>query len=371
MKKKILTALALGAATVATGMASNVHADNVTVTKQQVGDETKITTTTTKEVDQQKVAQDKQAISSQQKVVDSAKSSLDSAKVNASSTSQAVSSAQSKVDDTKKALDNAKNQVSKVSSSEIKQQVTQDQNQVTQDKQDISNTQSSIQQDQNQVSQDKQAIANVGQKAQQDQQKLNDDQGKLSNAQNTLNNDQGKLNDVNAQIEKAAVPAAVQIPDFLYDQYKEGDNAPLLNSEQGTEQTNLYNDACDEFKPTNADNYYVDPRTLTNDQKMELSKFAAQVINEYKQEYGKYGPPMNVSQIAIDAAQGQADYMSQNGYTDYIDNDNSNVNNDFYQNIAPKYDDNDKFNITHTTTYNLTSPSYVSAFNILLVTVIQ
>lgn len=102
MKKKTLTALALGAATVATGMASNVHADSVTVTKQQVGDETKITTTTTKEADQQKVAQDKQAISSQQKVVDSAKSSLDSAKANASSTSQAVSSAQSKVDDTKK-----------------------------------------------------------------------------------------------------------------------------------------------------------------------------------------------------------------------------------------------------------------------------
>ena len=46
-KKKILTAVAVGAATLAAGAAS-VHADTVKVTKQQVGDETKITTTTTK-----------------------------------------------------------------------------------------------------------------------------------------------------------------------------------------------------------------------------------------------------------------------------------------------------------------------------------
>lgn len=373
MKKKTLTALALGAATVATGMASNIHADNVTVTKQQVGDETKITTTTTKEADQQKVAQDKQAISSQQKVVDSAKSSWDSAKANASSTIQAVSSAQAKVDDTKKALDNAKGQVSKGSSSAIKQQVAQDQNQVTQDKQDISNTQSSIQQDQTKVDQDKQAIANVDQKAQQDQQKLNDDQGKLSDAQSTLNNDQGKLNDVNAQIEKAAVPAAVQIPDFLYDQYKEGDNAPLLSSEQGTEQTNLYMQAINEFKSTDADNYHVDPRNLTNDQKMELSKFAAQVINEYKQEYGKYDPSnkelntsMNASQIASDVAQGQADYMSQNGYTDYMQNDDPVVSNYVANNVVPKYNDNGKYDFTHTTTYNVTTPSAANSKKVTL-----
>lgn len=368
MKKKTLTALALGAATVATGMASNVHADNVTVTKQQVGDETKITTTTTKEADQQKVAQDKQAISSQQKVVDSAKSSLDSAKANASSTSQAVSSAQSKVDDTKKALDNAKDQVSKVSNSEIKSQVAQDQSQVAQDKSSIQSTQSSIQQDQAKVDQDKQAVANAGQKAQQDQQKLNDDQGKLSDAQNTLNNDQGKLNDVNKQIEQADVPAAVQIPDFLYEQFKDGDNAPLLNADQGTEQTNLYMQAINEFKPTDADNYHVDPRNLTNDQKMELSKFAAQVINEYKQEYGRYDPsnkllntPMNASQIAIDVAQGQADYMSQNGYTNYMDNDNSAVDND-YGTIIANYD-KDKYDYSHTTTSSLSSLSGESGFN--------
>ena len=108
MKKKALTTVALGAATLAAGMAGNVHADSVKVTKQQIGDETKITTTTTKDVNQQKIAQDKQNISSQQTVVSSAKSSLDKAKANASSASQVVSSAQSKVNDAKKALDAAK-----------------------------------------------------------------------------------------------------------------------------------------------------------------------------------------------------------------------------------------------------------------------
>lgn len=364
MKKKTLTALALGAATVATGMASNVHADNVTVTKQQVGDETKITTTTTKEADQQKVAQDKQAISSQQKVVERAQSSLASAKTNASRSSQAVSSAQSKVDDTKKALDNVKDQVAKGSSSAMKQQVTQDQRQVAQDQSSIQSTQSSIQQAQTKVDQDKQAIANVDQKAQQAQQKLNDDQGKLSNAQSTLNNDQGKLNDVNAQIEKAAVPAAVQIPELDAKGIVSGDPSSVItasNAQQYMDDTdNAYLQALHEFKPSSVDDYQVDPRNLTNDQKMELSKFAAQIINEYKDEMTQYDPSnkilathMNASQMAINAAQDQADYMSQNGYTDYMDNDDSNVNNDFYQNIAPKYDDDDKFNITHTTTSSM------------------
>ena len=118
MKKKALTTVALGAATLAAGMAGNVHADSIKVTKQQIGDETKITTTTTKDVNQQKIAQDKQNISSQQTVVSSAKSSLDKAKANASSASQVVSSAQSKVDDTKKALDTAKENVTKNSVSE-------------------------------------------------------------------------------------------------------------------------------------------------------------------------------------------------------------------------------------------------------------
>ena len=196
MKKKALTTVALGAATLAAGMAGNVHADSVKVTKQQIGDETKITTTTTKDVNQQKIAQDKQNISSQQTVVSSAKSSLDKAKVNASSASQVVSSAQSKVDDTKKALDAAKAS----QPDQIKHQVATDQSQVNTDKQNISSTQSSITTDKNNIDKDQQAINNVGQKAQQDQNKLNNDQSKLSSAQSTLNNDQNKLNNVNGQL---------------------------------------------------------------------------------------------------------------------------------------------------------------------------
>ena len=196
MKKKTLTTVALGAVTLAAGMAGNVHADSVKVTKQQIGDETKITTTTTKDVNQQKIAQDKQNISSQQTVVSSAKSSLDKAKANASSASQVVSSAQSKVNDAKKALDAAKAS----QPDQIKHQVATDQSQVNTDKQNISSTQSSITTDKGNIAKDQQAINNVGQKAQQDQNKLNNDQSKLSSAQSTLNNNQSKLNNVNGQL---------------------------------------------------------------------------------------------------------------------------------------------------------------------------
>lgn len=171
-----------------------------------------------------------------------------------------------------------------------------------------------------------------------------------------MNDDQGKLNDVNKQIEQADVPAAVQIPSWLNDQFVQGDNAPFPTTDQINQGTELKQEALSNFKPTDADNYHVDPRNLTDDQKMELSKFAAQVINEYKQEYGKYDPsnkllntPMNASQIAIDVAQGQADYMSQNGYTDYMDNDA--VDND-YGTIIANYDKN-KYDYSHTTTWML------------------
>lgn len=53
-KKKVLTAVAVGAATMAAGVGANqAKADSVKVTKQVIGDETKVTTTTTKTVDSQ------------------------------------------------------------------------------------------------------------------------------------------------------------------------------------------------------------------------------------------------------------------------------------------------------------------------------
>ena len=79
-KKKVLTTVVVGAATLAVG-AAGVHADTVKVTKQQGGDETKITTTTTKtEVTQQQINKTKSEISSQQSVVNQDRAKMNSAR---------------------------------------------------------------------------------------------------------------------------------------------------------------------------------------------------------------------------------------------------------------------------------------------------
>lgn len=370
MKKKALTTVALGAATLAAGMAGNVHADSVKVTKQQIGDETKITTTTTKDVNQQKIAQDKQNISSQQTVVSSAKSSLDKAKANASSASQVVSSAQSKVDDTKKALDTAKGNVTKNSVSGMKQQVANDQSQVNTDKQNISTTQSSIKSDQNNISKDQQAMNNADQAKKQAQDRLNNDQSKLSNAQNTLNNDQSKLNNVKSQLADNDVP-----PAFGLDGEKNNEVfwKRLLNNNNTIDGDYVfntdsyapgkaYNDALQALKPSQADDYQVDPSNLTNDQKMELSKFAAQIINEYKDEAAKYLDEagitdeatrkrlmehVNASNICVDLGQDLANYMTQHN-DKFGNNDDQDVC-DYFNNDMKNYNDNN-YGYNHTTT---------------------
>ena len=140
MKKKTLTTVALGAVTLAAGMAGNVHADSVKVTKQQIGDETKSQQRQQKMLINKRLLKTSKTSQVNKTVVSSAKSSLDKAKANASSASQVVSSAQSKVNDAKKALDAAKAS----QPDQIKHQVATDQSQVNTDKQNISSTQSSI-----------------------------------------------------------------------------------------------------------------------------------------------------------------------------------------------------------------------------------
>lgn len=316
MKKKALTTVALGAATLAAGMAGNVHADSVKVTKQQIGDETKITTTTTKDVNQQKIAQDKQNISSQQTVVSSAKSSLDKAKANASSASQVVSSAQSKVNDAKKALD-----VAKASQpDQIKHQVATDQSQVNTDKQNISSTQSSITTDKSNVAKDQQAINNVGQKAQQDQNKLNNDQSELNNAnkevqqtQSVINNDQSKVNKINDILNDTA---DIKVPDKFKDGSKVSDD----------DIPGFYTWANSQMpRHTSDDNEKIDPRNLTPDQLKEINIFVVNVINEVAKQVG--GGNHILNQNMIDMAQEIISLINKthfdqedNGHDDYAIN---------------------------------------------------
>lgn len=367
MKKKALTTVALGAATLAAGMAGNVHADSVKVTKQQIGDETKITTTTTKDVNQQKIAQDKQNISSQQTVVSSAKSSLDKAKTNASSAEKNVKKVQQTVDNAKKNLYNQtvnKNDISNMSS-----KVANDQSQVNTDKQNISATQSSIKSDQDNINKDQQAMNNADQAKKQAQDRLNNDQSKLSDAQNTLNNDQSKLNNVKSQLADNDVPPAFSLDgkknnEVFWKRFLNNDNTidgDYVFNTDSYRPGDAYNNAEQALKPSQSDDYQVDPSNLTNDQKMELSKFAAQIINEYKDEAAKYLDEagitdeatrkrliehVNASNICVDLGQDLANYMTQHN-DKFSNNDDQDVC-DYFGNDMKSYDSND-YNYDHTT----------------------
>lgn len=344
MKKKALTTVALGAATLAAGMAGNVHADSVKVTKQQIGDETKITTTTTKDVNQQKIAQDKQNISSQQTVVSSAKSSLDKAKANASSASQVVSSAQSKVNDAKKALDAAKAS----QPDQIKHQVATDQSQVNTDKQNISNTQSSITTDKNNIAKDQQAINNVGQKAQQDQNKLNNDQSKLSSAQSTAQKQQNIVSDTQSKLDGLKRQVSQNyIPDVSSDSVNAFSKAQMegfLNGNTSYHQDPSWISTYYDFKN---DNYKVNPFNLTQDQQKEIDEFAAAYVNKWKQvvldKFGNILPEdakklieqkattsENADKFAIDIT----NYLNRH---DVVDPDNDNNFNQYYSDVNQKY----------------------------------
>lgn len=198
-KKKVLTAVAVGAATVAAGVgASQVHADSVTVTKQQIGDETKVTTTTVKDnASQAKIAKDKQAVSDQQNVVNKAKASMDSAQSKVDQDSANTAAAQKKVDDAKSKLDSAK---ANIDSTQIKNKISSDQQQISNDQNQISNVKNDISTDQGNISKDKQAISNASQNAKDDQAKLTQDQNSLSNANSQLENDKNKVSDTQSQI---------------------------------------------------------------------------------------------------------------------------------------------------------------------------
>lgn len=198
-KKKVLTAVAVGAATVAAGVsASQVHADSVTVTKQQVGDETKVTTTTVKDnASQAKIAKDKQAVSDQQNVVDKAKASMDSAQSKVNQDSANTAAAQKKVDDAKSKLDSAK---ANTDTTQVKNKINSDQQQISNDQNQISNVKNDISTDQGNISKDKQAISNASQNAKDDQAKLTQDQNSLSNANSQLENDKNKVSDTQSQI---------------------------------------------------------------------------------------------------------------------------------------------------------------------------
>ena len=228
-RKKVLTAVAVGAATVAAGVgASQVHADSVTVTKQVIGDETKITTTTTKTVDsQEQINQTKQKVSDQKKVTAQASSTVDkdsqqvsqdksnvahwesvkkdATPANISANKQAQASQQSKISADKltisgqqKNVDSAQSSVNSAQSNLNDKKAAQAsaqtaynnaENDYNKAKDEVANSQQAIANQQNQVNQDKQTVAN-------DQSKVTDLTNQVSNDQNKVTADENDINNV-------------------------------------------------------------------------------------------------------------------------------------------------------------------------------
>ena len=260
-KKKVLTAVAVGAATVAAGVGANqAKADSVKVTKQVIGDETKITTTTTKTVDsQEQINQTKQKVSDQKKVTDQASSTVDkdsqqvsqdksnvahwesvkkdatpanisankqaqasqqskisadksiisSQQKNVDSAQSSVNSAQSNLNDKKAEqssaqtnYNNAQNDYNKAkqNADNIQSAISDQQSTVSKDKQNISADNSQISGLNNSIANDKTAISDTQSAINNVSQKAQDDQAKLSRDENSLSDAQSqKTNNENKE----------------------------------------------------------------------------------------------------------------------------------------------------------------------------
>ena len=285
-KKKVLTAVAVGAATVAASVgASQVHADSVTVTKQQVGDETKVTTTTVKDnTSQAKIAKDKQAVSDQQNVVNKAKASMDSAQSKVDQDSANTAAAQKKVDDAKSKLDSAK---ANTDPAQIKNKINSDQQQISNDQSQISDVKNNISVDQSKIAQDKQNINNVGQVAK-------DDQAKLSSAKQALSNAQSK-----EQKQAGVVSSTENQINTLKNEASQSNVPNIPNADDMTAEINALiqgnnamagNDGGFENYHFNGDDYQINPFNLTASQQKEIDEFAAAYLNKWKQYIlDKYG----------------------------------------------------------------------------------
>ena len=228
-KKKVLTAVAVGAATMAAGVGANqAKADSVKVTKQVIGDETKVTTTTTKTVDsQEQINQTKQKVSDQKKVTAQASSTVDkdsqqvsqdksnvahwesvkkdATPANISANKQAQASQQSKISADKstissqqKNVDSAQGQVNSAQSNLNDKKAAQSnaqtaynnaENDYNKAKDEVANSQQAIANQQNQVNQDKQTVAN-------DQSKVTDLTNQVSSDQNKVTADENDINNV-------------------------------------------------------------------------------------------------------------------------------------------------------------------------------
>ena len=221
-KKQLLTAAAVGAATVVAGMgAANAHADSVTVTKQHIGDETKVTTTTHHDgKSQSQISSDKAAVASQKQVVSSAKASMDSAQSVVNNDKMKVSSAQANVDSAKSKLDSAQSKVNEPSS--LKNDMSKQSQRISSDKTAIANKQNDVKNDQAKVAQDKQHKLTPAQQA-----KIAADKQAVADAQNKVNQDEQDVKKAEAETPVSLTPAEQKQLDLINGYRQAAGLAPL------------------------------------------------------------------------------------------------------------------------------------------------
>ncbi|HJC03969.1 MAG TPA: LPXTG cell wall anchor domain-containing protein [Candidatus Ligilactobacillus avistercoris] len=221
-KKQLLTVAAVGAATVAAGMgAANVHADSVTVTKQHIGDETKVTTTTHHDgKSQSQISSDKAAVASQKQVVSSAKASMDSAQSVVNNDKTKVSSAQANVNNAKSKLDSAQSKVNEPSS--LKNDMSKQSQRISSDKMAIANKQNDVKNDQAKVAQDQQHKLTPEQ-----QSKIDADKQAVTDAQNKVNRDEQNVKKAEAETPVNLTPAEQEQLNEINNYRKANGLAPL------------------------------------------------------------------------------------------------------------------------------------------------
>lgn len=264
MRKKTLAAFAVGVATVVTGVSSNVHADTTgKITKENIGNQTKISTTTTQvsntqqEGEQAKqqavVNNDRVAIlKAQSKVSQDISGTIDAQrKVNQKQTallkaqssnnniqneqqsdanptqrdSRLQSSAQSKINHDQNLVASQQKIVDQEQAQQLKaQQVnSQAQNNLIDSQNQVNQLQGKIIDDQNQIKsiqqsvvQDKLQISDQQQKVANDQQKINDDQVKINTGSTQFENDRRQLQN-DQRILKSAKQSLASAADVVHD----------------------------------------------------------------------------------------------------------------------------------------------------------
>lgn len=188
-----------------------------------------------------------------------------------------------------------------------KRRISQLKGQIAEAQWHISDTQSKISEDQDQV----ESATDTVNKFQDEFNKINQAQSKKQAATDTYNQAKSKLQEVQDYVSKGQriyIPQGYNM-DLMekYSNNKEAYEPQMIKlSEQGL------NDPRNTFAPSSADQQEkVDPKNLTSDQQKELTAYAAQLINDCRDQFGT-GRHVFLNNSALKFARAVANEYQQN-----------------------------------------------------------